>query len=159
MRKRLIPSSGELNPVSEGDWLDLERLAIVEVTSEDTAYPIESALLPQGSDRRGWRAAEPGSQLVRIVFDEPQRIRRIRIQIVESTRERTQEFVIRWSADAAVTFHDIVRQQWHFSAPDAMAEIEDYRVDLSGVKVLELAITPDVGGRSGLASLMELRLA
>jgi hypothetical protein len=160
MRKRVRPSSGDTDPAPDRDWLDLERIAMVEVSSEDSAYPIESALLPEvGGGRRGWRAAEPGTQVVRIVFDEPQRIRRIWMHVVESTGDRTQEFVLRWSADVGGTLRDVVRQQWHFSAPDAMAEIEDYRVDLKGVRTLELAITPDIGGRPVPASLLQFRLA
>ena len=54
-----------------GEWLDLERLATVEVASEAPAYPIESALLPPlAGSGTGWRAASPGTQTIRIVFDE-----------------------------------------------------------------------------------------
>jgi hypothetical protein len=52
-----------------------------------------------------------------------------------------------------------VRQQWNFSPPQTGREIEDYRVDLASVKVLELVIVPDIGGGSTLASLENLRLA
>ena len=36
---------------------------------------------------------------------------------------------------------------------------EDYQVDLASVKVLELAIVPDIGGGNTYASLENLRLA
>ena len=43
---------------SKRDWLDVGSAAVVEVTSEDGAFPVESALL-QG-EKRGWRASGPG---------------------------------------------------------------------------------------------------
>ena len=74
MRKRIIPSvQKDTSPPGE-DWLDLERLAQVEITSEDAAHPIESALLPGQS--MGWRAANPGEQTIRLLFAHPQRLRR-----------------------------------------------------------------------------------
>src|SRR5689334_5440174 len=85
--------------------------AQAEVTSEDPAYPLESALgLAEGS---GWRAATPGPQTIRLLFDEPLRVRRIHLEFEESHGERTQEFVLRWSADGK-TYQQILRQQYHF---------------------------------------------
>jgi hypothetical protein len=71
---------------------------------------------------------------------------------------RTQEFVLRYSWDAAGSFRDIVRQQWNFTAPDATREIEDYAVELSDVTALELTIVPDTSGAPSHASLLSLRL-
>ena len=45
MRKRVIIPVSQNASVSSQAWLDVESAAVVEVTSEDTAYPIESALL------------------------------------------------------------------------------------------------------------------
>jgi hypothetical protein len=73
-------------------WLDLPTIARVEVTSEDPQYPIELAF--DESDERGWRAAEPGEQTIRLYFDEPQRVRRIRLQFIELEAERTQQFTL-----------------------------------------------------------------
>src|SRR5215218_2538952 len=107
MRKHLIRSRiPEPRPTER--WLDLERTAQTELTSEDAEHPIEAALLV-GSDT-GWRAAEPGTQTIRILFDEPQRLRRIWLHFVERAAERTQEFVLRWSPDGGRSFRDIVRQ-------------------------------------------------
>jgi hypothetical protein len=52
-----------------------------------------------------------------------------------------------------------VRQQWNFSPPNTVREVEDYRVDLSGVTVLELVIVPDISRESAHASLKSLRLS
>lgn len=156
MRKRVLTSAQDAPPAA-GDWLNIEPLAEVEISSEDPAHPIESALLL--GDGPGWRAAGPGPQTIRLVFDPPQSLHRIRLEFSEGTAERTQEYVLRWSADGGKAFSDIVRQQWNFSPSGATRQVEDHRVDLPGVTVLQLDITPDVGGGSAPASLDRLRLA
>ncbi len=61
--------SGSSSPrrLGTSGWLDVNKVASVEVTSEDQNFPIESALL--GDHARGWRAAESGTQTIRLVFD------------------------------------------------------------------------------------------
>ncbi len=157
MRKRLIaPVPRDARPPDEG-WLDLDRVAMVEVTSEERDYPVESALVSQ--ETRGWRAAEPGTQTVRLVFDEPQRLKRITLVFEETETERTQEFVLRWSADGGRSFREIVRQQWNFTPSNSIREVEEYSVDLPGVAVLELVIVPDISRGTARASLKSLRLS
>src|ERR1700720_4937765 len=116
--------------------MDLDRIASVEVSSEEHDYPIESALLLEG--KKGWRAANPGMQTIRLIFDEPQKLRRIWLVFEDSENARTQEFVLRWSPDSGNSFRQIVRQQWNFSPPESIQEIEDYAVELSAVTTLEL---------------------
>jgi hypothetical protein len=153
MRKRLI------NPVSPVDerWLDVQRLAQVELTSEDAAYPIEAALMPSAGS--GWRAAQAGEQTIRLLFDEFQRVRRIQLVFQEDQQARTQEFVLRWSPDGGQSYREIVRQQYNFSPPGVTHEFEDYAVDLAGVAALELRIVPDISGAEARASLAQLRIA
>src|SRR6266853_3844766 len=142
MRKRLItPSPQDAPPLDEG-WLDLDDAVVVEVTSEEKEYPVESALV--SGEMRGWRAADSGTQTIRLIFDKPQRLTRIAVVFEETETERTQEFVLRWSPDSGLSFREIVRQQWNFSPPKTVREIEDYRVDFSGVTVLELVIVPSI---------------
>ena len=157
MRKRILASTLQAAPSLEQGWLDLEKAASVEITSEDNAFPIESALLP--GEKQGWRAAEPGIQMIRLVFEEPQRLRRIALVFEETEIKRTQEFCLRWSRDRGHSFQEIVRQQWNFSSPDATRETEDYAVDLSGVTLLDLIIVPEIGANQARASLLSLRLA
>jgi len=157
MRKRTISPVRPKTSPPEKEWLNLEELAQVEITSEDSACPIESALLQSAGP--GWRAAQPGEQTIRLIFDQPQQVKRIWLVFVESQAERTQEFVLRWSPDGGHSFRDIVRQQWNFSPPGAVREAEDYLVDLSGVTVLELNIVPNKSGGEARASLAQLRLA
>jgi hypothetical protein len=156
MRKRFI-SLQSSSPSDSATWLPIEQIASVEVTSEDVSYPIENALLP--SAETGWRAARPGEQTIRLIFDEPQQLRRIYLVFSETEVERSQEFVLRWSSDDGQTFHDIVRQQWNFSPPGSTQETEDYPVALTGVTQRELKIMPDRSGGNVCASLAQLRLA
>src|SRR6266436_3738041 len=155
MRKRVFtPTRQSIRPHDEG-WLDLDRAASVEVTSEEKDYGIDSALV--SGETQGWRAASPGTQTIRLLFDQPQRLRRISLVFEETETERTQEFVLRWSPDGGNSFREIVRQQWNFSPPSAIREAEEYRVELSGVTVLELVIVPDIGRGAARASLKGLR--
>jgi hypothetical protein len=157
MRKKIIgPVPNSTAPASQEDWLDLERLAQVELTSEDAAYPIESALMPELGP--GWRAAQPGEQTIRLLFEAPQPLRLIHLLFEEREKARTQEFVLRWSADSGQTYREIVRQQYNFSPPGTAHEVEDYRVELEGVTVLELRVVPDISGGDSYASLAMMRL-
>jgi hypothetical protein len=141
----------------EQNWLDLENLSEAEVTSEDALHPIESALKP--GEGPGWRASESGQQTVRLLFDKPLRVRRIRLVFLEDEQDRTHEFVLRWSSDGGQSYREIVRQQYNFSSPHNTLEIEDYDVDLVGLTALELSIVPDISRGLARASVAQLCLA
>ena len=157
MRKRIIAPVQQKTTSPDQDWLNVEDLAEVEITSEDAAHPIEFALLP--GQASGWRAAGPGKQTIRILFTQPQRLRRICLNFVETRTERTQEYVLRWSPDGGQSFREIVRQQWNFSPHGTTGETEDHHVELPAVTVLELSIIPDISGGNAFASLAQLQLA
>jgi hypothetical protein len=157
VRKRLInPTAERLRTLGQG-WLDLERAAVVEVTSEDNDFPIESAFASE--DAQGWRAAAPGPQTIRLIFDQPQKFRCVYLVFEENETTRTQEFVLRCSSDGGSTVKEIVRQQWNFSPPESIREVEQYQVDLHHIDVLELVIKPDIAGGLSRASLKNLRLS
>lgn len=156
--RKLVGRSGQPQVArGEGNWLDLESTARVEISSEEEGHPVEAALVRGAWS--GWRAAGPGEQALRLLFDEPRRLRRISLLFLEEERARTQEFVLRWSPDGGQTFREVVRQQYNFSPAGATREAEDYAVALEGVTALELVITPDVSGGPARASLEWLRLA
>ena len=157
MRKQMISSGSEFAPRLDDAWLDLERLAKVEVTSESAEHPIESALIPGAG--LGWRAAQPGKQTIRLIFDHPLSLGRILLRFDEMERGRTQEFVLRWLPEGDQSPREIVRQQYTFSPPTTNQESEDYRVNLNGVTALELEIVPDISGGDASASLAQMRLA
>lgn len=152
VRKRVI---GE-QPSGDRAWLDLERLANVEITSEDPAHPIEHAL---EGEARGWRASTPGQQILRFLFSAPIDVRAIELQFDEEDDPRTQEFVLRWSDDEGSSYREIVRQQYTFSPPGTTREVEHYAMDLHGVTALELRVVPDIAGGAARASLSSIRLA
>jgi hypothetical protein len=150
-------TASRVAPHLDEGWLDLDRKALVEVTSEDKEYPVESAFV--AGEMRSWRAADFGTQTIRLIFDEPQRLTRIANVFEETATERTQEFVLRWSPDGGSSFREIVRQRWNFSPPDSIREVEEYQVDISHVTVVELVIVPDINRGSARASLKSLRLS
>jgi hypothetical protein len=155
MRKQIIQHTSDASGLSP-PWLDVASLAQVELTSENPASPIEAALLPQTSS--GWRAAQPGEQVIRLVFDRPQSLHHLRLVFAEAQQARTQEFVVRWSADGGQSYREIVRQQYTFSPPGTVDEVEDYQVQLADVTHIELRIVPDIQGGDACATLQEMRL-
>lgn len=157
MRKRILAPAKPAAHDPPTGWLNVEEIAEVELTSEDPDHPIESAF--RAGEGTGWRAAEAGTQVIRLHFAIPQHLRRIRLVFREHDTARNQEFVLRWSADGGRSYHDVVRQPFNFSPPGTTCEVEDYEVDLHGVSSLELSIIPDLGGGEGSASLEEWKLA
>ncbi|MBL1321439.1 MAG: hypothetical protein COA63_010330 [Methylophaga sp.] len=157
MRKKIINSDHKQKINSDPQWLGIEKLAVVEVTSEADEFPIEFALLPH--EASSWRASGPGEQIIRLVFDNPQKLQWIRLEFEELEIERTQEYVLRWSPDGGQSYQEIVRQQWNFSPEGATSQVEDYQVDLPAVTIVELSINPDISDRNTFASIKELRLA
>ncbi len=159
MRKSIV-SPAAANAVARHElWRDLERIARVEITSEDEMFPIEHAL--GKANTTGWRAATTGPQIIRLHFDEPQAIRRIQLRFVDRDSERTQEFAI--VAGSGAERRDVVRQQFTFSPQGSAEEFEDYDVRLDGITTLELQIDPDrshdpAASRS-YASVQSLKLA
>ncbi len=158
MRKRIINEAAPSKATeTHGDWLDLEAVADVELSSENPEHPIENALLP--GRVAGWRAATPGKQTIRLRFQTPQHLERIWLQFEETEQARTQEFLLRWSPDDGRSVREIVRQQWNFSPEGAPVEREDIALDAAGATWLELVIIPDIQGGDALASLAQLRVA
>jgi hypothetical protein len=161
MRKHILDSS--FHYTAAQGWLDLERLAHVQVTSEQATNPIELALISIKDDPAtsgpGWQAAQSGVQTIRLLFDEPQSIELIHLLFRETDLQRTQEFLLRYSTDQGASYHQILRQQYSFSPPSSCIQREDYKVQLQAVTTLELSIIPDISGGSCMASLASLRLA
>src|SRR5262250_2378248 len=115
MRKRLISPTPYSAGLDRHHRLDLSTIAVVEVTSEEKDHPIESALI--AGESKGWRASEPGTHLIRLIFDRPQTLKRISLVFEEKETSRTQEFVLRWSPNLEGALREIVRQQWNFRPP------------------------------------------
>jgi hypothetical protein len=159
MRKSIVSPEAAATVAKRELWRDLERIARVEITSEDELFPIEHALAK--TETKGWRAANPGKQVIRLHFDEPQTIHRIQLHFVDSASERSQEIAV--LAGAGRELREVVRQQWTFSPHGATEELEDYVVNLDNISILELHIDPDRSHDPALsqsyASLQSLKLA
>src|SRR6516164_4031551 len=156
MRKHIIAVESSPPGRSE-EWLNLEEIARVEVSSEGPQYPIESAFTH--GESLGWRASQPGEQRIRLLFDEPKDLRRIWLRFSELQVERTQQFTLRWADSQSGPFKEIVRQQWNFNPRSSTMEVEDYKVDLHQVLTLELTIDPDLGKNQAFAALTDWHLA
>jgi hypothetical protein len=157
MQKKIISGSyQEPETLIKNNWLNIENIAEVEITSENKLHPIESALILDSSS--GWIAGEEGLQTIRIVFNEPQAIQRVMLKFSESSFERTQEYSLNWYTENGES-HEIVRQQWNFSPNGSTTEIENHHLNLANVVVLELCINPDISNRNSIASLEQLRIA
>jgi len=160
MQKEIISHSTTTGKSHDNQqWLDLEPIARVQITSEDPSFPIENALSTNPErNELGWRADELGPQTIALIFTVPTHLRRIFVHFIERESERMQEFVLRYTS-AKETAREIVRQQWNFSPTGSAQEIEDYIVDLEGVTKLELIIDPDRGSGKSRATLNALRIA
>ena len=155
MRKSIAPlrEASPISPAVDG-WLDLQQIASAEISSEDPLHPFENALQGGG----GWRAADPGPQVIRLNFDAPQSIRRVRVEFREDHKERAQEFAL-FATSAANQRREIVRQQWTFSPGGSTTEVEDYSVDLPAILSLELEIDPGRHDKSAMATLESISVA
>ncbi len=142
MRKTILPEP----PAHPGvlpleRWLDIARIASVEVTSENPDFSIECALATETPT--GWRAAVPGTQKVRLHLDAPQDLHRIHLNCIGHAEERTQEITI-YAATTMLPLHELRRLQWIFLGVTA-EKIEDFTLHLPAVTTLELRIDPDHG--------------
>jgi hypothetical protein len=156
MRKTPVsPSPSDLRSPLD-TWLDIEDLAAVEISSEDPAHPFECAL--HGGRGQGWRAAAPGRQIIRLKFDQPTTIRRIRVEFREASRERSQEFRLTTTSVGGQKL-EIARQQWNFSPDGSTVEIEDYAVNLPDAAEVELLIDPGRHDRTAVATLQSIAIA
>ena len=155
MRKTVLSATEASQRSPIGTWLDIENLAAVEVSSEDPAHPFEAAL--HGGNGEGWRASGPGPQVIRLIFNEPTVVRRIRLEFREASRERSQEFFLSATSDTGEK-HQIARQQWNFSPTGSTTEVEDFSVNLSDVADVTLEIDPGRHNRDALATLRSIAI-
>ena len=133
----------------------------MQVTSEQADHPIDNAFdRNRGPGGSRWIADGPGEQTVTLLFDSPQTIRKIGVEIEELQVSRTQELcvslLVGWWADLS---RKLVRQEFNFSPPGTSFERELWSASGGPVTHLQLEIKPDKGGRVGRATLTSLTLA
>jgi hypothetical protein len=69
MRKQIINDTEPNPPEISEEWLNLEEIARMEVSSEDPKYPIESAF--KHTESLGWRAGQLGERTIRLLLMSP----------------------------------------------------------------------------------------
>ena len=159
LRKQVIskPSQGPF-PL-EGE-ISIAEVATVQVTSEQTDHPIDNAFdSNRGPGGSRWIAGAPGEQSVTVVFDSPQTVRWIGIEVEELAVSRTQELSVWVSLDGGRTYQELIRQEFNFSPPGTSFERELWSVSAGAVTHLRLEIKPDKGGHVGHATLTSLTVA
>jgi hypothetical protein len=159
LRKQIVakPSRG---PVPLPGEIQIADVATVQVTSEQADHPIDHAFdQSRGPGGSRWVADAPGEQSVILVFDRPQIIRQIGLEVEERAVSRTQELAVSVSSDGGRTYRELVRQEFNFSPPDTSFERELWSVSAGAVTHLRLQIKPDKGGRVGRATLTSLAVA
>src|SRR5262245_32426215 len=158
LRKQIVPKrAGE--PASQEGEIRIADVATVQVTSEQDNHPIDHAF----DQRRGpggsrWSADAPGEQAVTLMFDGPQAIRQVGVEVEELEVGRTQELWVSVSSDGGRTYRELVRQEFTFSPPGTTFERERWTVPPGAVTHLRVDIKPDKGGRIGCATLTSLTL-
>lgn len=105
----------------------------------------------------GWKASEPGPQVLRLSFDDAASIHRIRLQFREERVERSQEIAL-FASFVDKPRKELVRQQWVFSPKGATTEVEDYFFDLKDVTSIELQIDPGRHDRQVYATLEAIQI-
>jgi hypothetical protein len=103
-------------------------------------------------------ASSPGPQKIRLTFDHPQSIHRIRLEFREPTHERSQEFAL-YVTTSDHAHKEILRQQYTFSHNGSTQEVEDFTVALSDVTIIELQIDPGRHDKQQFASLHSISIA
>jgi hypothetical protein len=155
MQKATLGQDNHSATSTSEEWFGVEAIARIGVTSEADEAPIENVLYPDC--QAGWRAGEPGPQIIRVTFSRPTNIRRVQVVFKETQFARTQEFYLRFGV-AGGERRELIRQQWAFTPQASTEEIEDYRLTLDDVVVLELGIIPDISNGDAHASLLLLRI-
>jgi len=109
IQNRSVPQSGEI---------DIAATTTVQVTSEDSAHPIDNVFdCRRGPGGSRWVAEEPGEQTLLLAFDTPQTIHQIILEVEEPEVSRTQELWLSVSRDGGQTYRELRRQ--------AVAESQD----------------------------------
>lgn len=159
LRKQIVPRRSS-EPVPFENEISVADVATVQVTSEEADHPIDNAFdHNRGPGGSRWIAAEPGEQTLILLFDRPQTIRKIGLEVEDLAVSRTQELSVSVSSDGGRTYRELVRQEFNFSPPGTTFERELWSTAVTAVTHLRVEIKPDKGGRMGRATLTSLTLA
>src|SRR5262245_45364810 len=159
LRKQIVPNPSRGLVPLPGE-IQIANVAVVQVTSEEAEHPIDHAFDPnRGPGATRWVADAPGEQSVTLLFDRPQTIHQIEIEVEELAVSRTQELALSFSADGGRTYRELIRQEFNFTPPGTSFERERWTVSAEAETHLRLSIKPDKGGRVGRATLTSFAVA
>ena len=159
LRKQVIPKRSDESASFEGE-IPIADVATVQVTSEQADHPIDNVFdRSRGPGGSRWVADGPGEQTVILLFDSPQTIRKIGLEVEELAVSRTQELSVSVSTDGGRIYRELVRQEFNFSPPGTSFEREVWSASARAVTHLRVDIKPDKGGRVGRATLTSLTLS
>jgi hypothetical protein len=160
MLRKQIVRARSTEPIPLENAISIPDVAAVQVTSEEADHPIDNVFdHNRGPGGSRWIAGGPGEQTLIVLFDSPQTIRKIGLEVEELAVSRTQELTVSVSSDGGRTYRELVRQEYNFSPPDTSFEREVWSTSAGAVTHLRLDIKPDKGGRVGRATLTSLTLA
>lgn len=160
MRKEIVGSEPLNTRSTINGELDVVNIATVQLTSEDSAHPIENAFdQQQGKGASYWAAAVAGPQTITLVFDQPQAIRKIQLEIEEVETSRTQVLQVSVSYNGGQSFEKVLQQDYTFSPPGTTLQREDWTVNLEQVTHFRLHIIPDRDDQGGIAKFNSLILS
>ncbi|MGQ0810627.1 MAG: discoidin domain-containing protein [Nitrospiraceae bacterium] len=154
MRKHILHQSSKARHDPE---IPVASIATILVSSEAPDHPLEHAFDGErGPGATRWVAAESGEQKIIVVFDTPQMIRQVTVEVEEHEMTRTQEIQLSVSSNAGETYRELRRQEFNFSPGSTTWEREDWTVSEEDVTHLKLSIKPDKGKKDCRASLTTL---
>ena len=93
-----------------------------------------------------------------LVFDTPQTMHQMIVEVEEPEVSRTQELRLSVSHDGGQTYRELRRQEYNFSPPGTTFEREDWALLAEKVTHLQLWMKPDKGGKPCRATLTSLVL-
>jgi hypothetical protein len=156
MRKHILQSQVSTPDARE---IPVTSVATVFTTSEAADHPIDHAFnCPRGPGGTRWIAEQAGEQTIILVFDSPQTIRQVSLEVEEKEVGRTQELALSVSSDGGHHYRELRRQEFTFSPDGATFEREEWTICEPGVTHVRVAIKPDKGGKSCRAALTSLAL-
>ncbi len=159
LRKQVIPKPSRDPAPLEGE-IPIADVATVQVTSEQADHPIDHAFdRSRGPGGSRWVAGAPGEQSVTLLFDSPQTIRRIAVEVEELAVGRTQELALSVSSDGGRPIESSSGRSSTSAHRARASSASSGRSPSDAVTHLRLDIKPDKGGRVGLASLTSLSVA
>jgi hypothetical protein len=159
LRKDIIPTRPVESTPFQGQ-IPVAEVATMQVTSEQDGHPIDRVVDDRcGPESSRWMADGPGEQTLVLVFDVPQTIRIVGLEVEEPSLSRTQELSVAVSSDGGRSYRELMRQEFAFSPPGTTCEREVWSVAADGVTRLRIDAKPDKGGRIGQATLTSLSLA